>query len=205
MRLTKNLRTLDLSDNKLQVLPKSIAQFTVLKSFLANNNRLGSLPLELGSLSKLEAVSLNNNRITSLPATFSKLRSLKTVSLCGNGITQFPFELCSLKNLDVVDLSRNKLTQLPDQIADLQAIELNVNQNQISRISECTARCPRLKVLRIEENCLQVDSIPSQLLTDSQVSLLSLDGNLFEMKQFHQLAGYDKYMDRYTATKKKFN
>ncbi|XP_077998843.1 leucine-rich repeat-containing protein 57-like [Glandiceps talaboti] len=204
MRLTKNLRTLDLSDNKIQVLPKSIAEFSMLKSLLMNSNRLAGLPVEFGNLSKLETASFNHNRITTLPATFGSLRSLKRISLCANGIKKFPLELCSLKNLDVVDLSQNKMTALPDELAQLQAIELNVNQNQISNISESVASCPRLKVLRMEENCLQVDSIPSKLLIESHVSLLSLDGNLFEMKQFHQLPGYDKYMERYTATKKKF-
>ena len=41
-RLTKNLRTLDLSHNKLVTLPPSIGQFTMLKSIIVSGNRLGN-------------------------------------------------------------------------------------------------------------------------------------------------------------------
>lgn len=52
--------------------------------------------------------------------------------------------------------------------------------------------CPRLKVLRLEENCLELTSIPLAILRDSQVSLFSVEGNLFEVKKLRDLEGYDK-------------
>lgn len=91
------------------------------------------------------------------------------------------------------------------------------------------SHCPRLKVLRLEENCLELSSIPSSILTHSMVALLSVEGNLFEVKMLRNLEGYDQvkygsspmilapsavssdslsvtlqYMERFTATKKKF-
>lgn len=75
---------------------------------------------------------------------------------------------------------------------------------QISTLSPEVSRAPRLKVLRLEENCLELSSIPPSILSDSQVSLLSVEGNLFEVKTLRDLEGYDKYMERFTATKKKF-
>lgn len=54
------------------------------------------------------------------------------------------------------------------------------------------ATCPRLKVLRLEENCLELSSIPVSILRDSQVSLFSVEGNLFEVKNLRDLEGYDK-------------
>ncbi|XP_037580713.2 leucine-rich repeat-containing protein 57-like [Dermacentor silvarum] len=74
---------------------------------------------------------------------------------------------------------------------------------QVSMISESIANCPRLKMLQLEENCLQINSIPTQLLTNSNVSLLAVEGNLFELKDLQQKEGYETYMERYTATKKK--
>lgn len=59
-------------------------------------------------------------------------------------------------------------------------------------VSPEVSRCPRLKVLRLEENCLELTSIPISILTDSQVSLLSVEGNLFEVKMMRDLEGYDK-------------
>lgn len=63
---------------------------------------------------------------------------------------------------------------------------------QILVLSEEVSRCPRLKVLRLEENCLELSSIPLSILSESQVSLLSVEGNLFEVKKLRDLDGYDK-------------
>lgn len=96
-------------------------------------------------------------------------------------------------------------------------------------LSAEVSQCPRLKVLRLEENCLELSSIPVSILSQSQVSLFSVEGNLFEVKKLRDLEGYDKvrtcpppqvtglcwsllicvvvspqYMERFTATKKKF-
>lgn len=63
---------------------------------------------------------------------------------------------------------------------------------QISALSPEVSRAPRLKVIRLEENCLEISSIPLSILSDSQVSLLSVEGNLFEVKNLRDLEGYDK-------------
>lgn len=63
---------------------------------------------------------------------------------------------------------------------------------QISVLSAEVSRCPRLKVLRLEENCLELSSIPLSILSESQVSLFSVEGNLFEVKKLRDLDGYDK-------------
>lgn len=59
-------------------------------------------------------------------------------------------------------------------------------------LSTEVSRCPRLKVLRLEENCLELSSIPHSILAESQVSLFSVEGNLFEVKNLRELEGYEK-------------
>lgn len=118
--------------------------------------------------------------------------------------TVIPIFFCRLKYLDVFDLSRNEIKCVPSEVAGLHITELNLNQNQITELSSNVADCPRLKTIRLQENCLQLQAIHSRILTDSKVSNMSLEGNLFEMKQLHELNGYEAYMERYTAVKKKF-
>ncbi|KAM9466184.1 leucine-rich repeat-containing protein 57 isoform 1-T2 [Clarias gariepinus] len=203
-RLTGNLRTVDLSNNKIETLPAFIGNFQQLKSLSISNNRLASLPAEMGKLRKLETLVLNGNQLSQLPASFSQLKALRTLNLSANQFRQFPCSLGSLRQLDVLDLSKNHIQNVPAEVSELQAIEINLNQNQISILSPDVSRCPRLKVLRLEENCLELSSIPSSILTHSSVSLLSVEGNLFEVKKLRDLEGYDQYMERFTATKKKF-
>ncbi|XP_017541899.1 leucine-rich repeat-containing protein 57 [Pygocentrus nattereri] len=203
-RLTGNLRTVDLSSNKIEVLPAFIGSFQQLKSLTINSNKLTNLPNDIGKLKKLETLMLNGNLLQQLPASVGQLKALRTLSLSGNQFREFPTGLGSLRHLDVLDLSKNGIQAVPAEVAELQAIEINLNQNQISALSPEVSRSPRLKVLRLEENCLELHSIPTSILTNSSVSLLSLEGNLFEVKKLRDLDGYDKYMERFTATKKKF-
>lgn len=203
-RLTANLRTVDLSGNKIEVLPAAIGTFLQLKSLTLNSNRLTTVPAEISKLKKLETLSLNGNRIQQLPPSLGQLKALRTLSLSGNHIAEFPSGLGTLRQLDLLDLSHNKIQSIPADVFELQAIEINLNQNQISLLPPEISRCPRLKVLRLEENCLELSSIPTSVLKDSQVSLFSVEGNLFEVKTLRDLDGYDQYMERYTATKKKF-
>jgi len=61
------------------------------------------------------------------------------------------------------------------------------------------------QTLRLEENCLALASVPPTLLADSCVSLLAIEGNLFDVKKLDSIEGYDKYMERYTAVKRKLD
>ncbi|KAK6481482.1 leucine-rich repeat-containing protein 57-like [Huso huso] len=203
-RLSGNLRTVNLSDNKIEVLPPFIGVFLVLKSLTLNCNKLTSLPEEIGKLRKLETLHLNGNQLRSLPASVGGLAALRTLGLSANRFREVPTGLGTLRHLDLLDLSRNHIQTVPASVGELQAIEINLNQNQISTVSPEVSRSPRLKVLRLEENCLELSSVPLSLLSQSQVSLLALEGNLFEIKMMRDLEGYDKYMERFTATKKKF-
>ncbi|CAH2329790.1 leucine-rich repeat-containing 57 [Pelobates cultripes] len=162
------------------------------------------LPEELCKLKKLETLHLSGNQISQLPADFGQLSALKTLNLSGNQLRAIPSQLCTLRHLDVVDLSKNKIQAIPDEVLGVQAIEINLNQNQISQISVQISHCPRLKVLRLEENCLELSMLPQSILSDSQISLLAVEGNLFEIKKLRDLEGYEKYMERFTATRKKF-
>lgn len=197
------LRTLDLSENRFVQLPAEIGTFNLLKHLNVNDNRLTSLPTVLGNLVKLETLNAINNALTSIPKELGNLRNLKQVHLHNNQITEFPVMFCGLKHLDLLDLSRNKITNIPSDVKTLQVIELNVNQNQVAAISEDLADCPKLKTLRLEENCLPITAIHSRILKESKISNLHLDGNLFSPKQFNELDGYEDYMERYTAVRKK--
>ncbi|XP_073230445.1 leucine-rich repeat-containing protein 57-like [Porites lutea] len=203
--LGASLRTLDLSNNKIKVLPSAVGGFTSLKNLTLTSNHLGSLPLELSQLKKLEILAVDKNSLKTLPAgLFTNLTHLKTLSLSSNLLTAFPESLGALRHLDAIDLSDNKIRTLPDSVGDLQVVELNMNRNQIASLPDSLASCTRLKVLRIEENCLPLEAVTPQLLKESSISLLAVEGNLFDIKQLRETEGFDQYMARFTATKKKF-
>jgi hypothetical protein len=62
-----------------------------------------------------------------------------------------------------------------------------------------------LKTLRLDRNNLNLDIIPVGLLVDSNLSLLSYDGNRFDEKAFQGKEGYDQVDIHYkTKTFSKF-
>lgn len=197
------LRTLDLSENRFIQLPEDIGRFTLLKHLNVSDNRLTELPAIIGQLIKLETINVMNNMLLTIPREFANLKNLKQVNLSNNQLTSFPTMFCGIKNLNVLDLSRNKITSIPPEIKDLQVVELNCNQNQISSLAVEIADCTKLKTLRLEENCLPIAEIHTKILKESNISNLHLDGNLFPAKQFNDLDGYEDYMERYTAVRKK--
>ena len=101
-------------------------------------------------------------------------------------------------------MSSNKISSLAPNIS-ITATELNLNQNQVSALPESIADCSKLKTLRLEENCLSLDAIPTKLLSDSKVSTLQLAGNMFDEKKLAGMEGYEKYMERFTAVRRKLD
>lgn len=93
-----------------------------------------SLPVDIGNLKKLEVLNADHNLLTSVPRSIANITNLKTLNLSGNRLHAFPLELCNLRNLDVVDLSSNAIMELPGNIGGLQAVELNLNQNQVTLV-----------------------------------------------------------------------
>jgi len=205
VKVAGNLRNLDLSKNKIEALPVNVGAFKVLKNLNVSHNRIKELPPSIQDLVKLENLNVAFNLIASIPAGFSKLRALKEVNLSNNCLTEFPASLCGLKHLNIINLAKNRITKVPDGLEGLEATEIILNENQISSLSPSIASCSRLKTLRLEENCLALDAIPPQLLSDSGISLISLEGNLFDVKKLDSIPGYEKYMERYTAVKRKLD
>lgn len=197
------LRSLDLSHNKFCQLPSEIGSFSLLKNLSLDYNCLTDIPEAIGDLVKLETFSASNNKISELPSSLSKLVNLKKVELQGNALKEFPVVLCKLKHLDLLDLSNNVINTVPSEVAPLHVTELNLNNNQICNLAEEIADCPKLKTLRMQENCLRLSDVPPKILAHSNISTINVEGNLFEMKDFMNLDGYDEYMERYTAVKKK--
>lgn len=201
--LSEILRNLDLSKNKISSLPDDIAKLKHLKLLKLDTNRLQALPNSLVDMKKLEVLNISNNQFSELPISFSNLSNLKQVYLNNNNFNHFPLQLLGLPNLEVVELSNNKIMEIPCGMSDFHATELNLSQNELTQISEDLHKAPRLKILRLEENCLNLDVIRPSLLRDSKLHTLNLDGNLFESKQLMSVEGYSEYTERYTAMKKK--
>ncbi len=129
----------------------------------------------------------------SFPDSCVNIKTLKSVNFSHNQIKHFPYFLCHMMKLDFVNLSDNSIEALPNEgLENLNVVELNLNRNNIQIVPECLARCKRLKVLRLEENNLQLIGLPVTILSESKISLLCVDGNIFTKKDLEELPQYDE-------------
>jgi hypothetical protein len=77
------------------------------------------------------------------------------------------------------------------QISDLRASELNLNENRLQSLNDRLSQCSRLRILRVDENCLAKEQFSPVLLANSQLTLISYAGNLFQDKEFQLLPGFE--------------
>lgn len=84
-------------------------------------------------------------------------------------------------------------------------VDLNLNENQVESLGNSLHKCLHLKILRLQNNRLSLNSVTETLLAESQVSSLLLEGNLFEMKALADLEGWEQFLERQTAMRKKLD
>ena len=117
-----HLRSLDLRENKLEVLTEKISALTHLKFLKLDHNALTVLPLELFKL-PLNLLSVGDNSIFALPAQICELSSLVSLNLSENQIKSLPAELGLLENLKILHVHRNQFSALPSSLGNLALLE----------------------------------------------------------------------------------
>lgn len=115
-----NLLELDISRNRLKVLPPEISQLKGLKRLLADRNKMVTLPKEIGDLESLEELVLNRNELTELPMEIGNLKSLRRIDLWSNNIQNLPHTMREIPHLKEVDLRVIVMTD--DQKGDIREL-----------------------------------------------------------------------------------
>ncbi|MGE3533220.1 MAG: leucine-rich repeat domain-containing protein [Parachlamydiales bacterium] len=153
--LLKGLQRLNLSNNQLRYLPEALGDLNALKHLGLKNNRLTHLPESFGNLAALTQLSLENNRISHLPKSFENLSSLITLSLANNYLSQLPESFGNLRALTNLWLNNNYLSELPEFFGDLAALKmLCLHNNHLSQLPESFGNLTALKEIVLYGNHL---------------------------------------------------
>ncbi|CAH8549002.1 unnamed protein product [Heterobilharzia americana] len=108
------LRTLDLSKNRLTKITEYIGNCKLLSRFLVDYNQIDELPKAIGQLSELTVLGIKYNNLTELPIEICSCEKLTEFNIEGNHVTQMPENLiCKLKDSPSIVLSRNDFTSFP--------------------------------------------------------------------------------------------
>ncbi|KAM4118657.1 hypothetical protein ACB094_02G219400 [Castanea mollissima] len=179
-----SLRKLNVETNNIEEIPHSIGRCTSLRELRADYNRLKALPEAVGKIETLEVLSVRYNNIKQLPTTMSSLSDLREIDVSFNELESVPESLCFATKLVKMNIGNNfaDMTSLPRSIGNLEMLEeLDISNNQIRFLPDSFRMLARLRVLRVEENPLEVP--PRQIAEKGAQAVVQYMANLHEKKE----------------------
>ncbi|KAJ5503222.1 Leucine-rich repeat typical subtype [Penicillium fimorum] len=187
LRRLQNLRTLNLSNNSLEM--SNIEIITEIKSLtdlkLANNQLHGELTAAIGRLPNLEFLDLRGNALTTLPDELVGLSSLRTLDVSENKFTSLPFEVLSKLPLKTLNAQKNRLegTLIPANVNKLEKLQsLNIANNAVVVFSADDAlELPDLHTLLISVN--RITHLPCMTSWQSLLTLSAEENKIAELPQ----------------------
>lgn len=112
-RWCHELRHLDISENKLHLLPPEIGRLQSLEVLYLSQNELEVLPDELTTLSRLQDLKCDHNRLRNLPLGIGSLAQLTHMDVSFNQLETLPTSMMALSALASLQAHDNQLKVHP--------------------------------------------------------------------------------------------
>lgn len=133
----RNLKKLNLSNNKIKYLPNSLNSLRNLEELILNSNKFKIISNEFSNLQNLKRLELNYNKLKSIPNFVFELKNLKILDLSHNKISEIPNSIGKLTKLSTIDLGENLIQKIPNTFTSLKSLKsINLSQNRIKNIPE---------------------------------------------------------------------
>jgi leucine-rich repeat protein SHOC2 len=176
---------LSLLNNELEELPKNILLLKQLKVLNVSNNKLLYLPEWIDSLEHLEELHCRSNVITKLPMSICRLKKLKIIDLWNNKLASVPKCLRELK-LQSLNFGSNSFNSIPLTVYNIVCLEtLDFSNNNINNISMEISLMKSLREVNFSDNHLF--QMPKEIKQLQSLEILYIGGNNFQEKTLNQL------------------
>lgn len=177
IRRLKHLKHLDLSKNEIKRIPCFIKNMDSLVELKLNYNQLKSLSKrDIRKLKKLKSIHFGANGISELPDNLELLTKLETLNLGINQINKVPPSFSQIKSLEHLIFYRNEFTAIPVEVWELISLkEIDFYHNHISEIPEQIGNAKKLEQIYLAYN--QISQIPDTLFTLANLMALYLHHN----------------------------
>lgn len=121
--ISDDVTILDVSYNEIEVLlSASLEKLSQLEQVNLSNNKLAVLPSEFVKLNHVTTLILKNNQLSefSLPKEFAAMVNLQELNFSGNKFHSIPEQILDLYQLKNLQLGKNEITEISHDIARLQ-------------------------------------------------------------------------------------
>lgn len=168
----KYVYEIDLSDNKLKIIPTCFVELKFLESLNLSRNFISFIPNRFCTLRTLKNLWLQNNELEHLPLAFAQLRTLEDINLSHNNLTEIPFNFGEVAYLENLDLRNNRLTKIPD-LSNLLCLEdLALANNRLTSFDFGLKGLRHLIALDLANNLIkQIPNNVSHLVYLNELSL----------------------------------
>ncbi|XP_067314915.1 volume-regulated anion channel subunit LRRC8E isoform X2 [Pseudorasbora parva] len=157
----RRLTTLKLWYNDIKGIPQHINKLCALETLNVSWNKIGMIPLSLCLCANLRHLDLSHNQLTSLPKEINVLKCLQFLSVAFNFLRSLPEELFSCKRLKVLALGNNSISTLSPQVRNLaQLVRLELNGNKLESLPAEIVDCPLLKLAALVVDDNVMDMLP---------------------------------------------
>lgn len=170
-----NLRSLDISGNRLAELPAWLWELAHLEQLAAAANRLRRLDRAVSRLSRLRELDVSDNRLSELPPELAGCQELRRLDVSGNALQDISVlgQMPALVVLDAADNRIGALT-LPPSPATLQSLDLS--GNRLESLPDTFAAFRVLRRLDLSGN--RLTSADLAVIRQLPLQELYLDDNL---------------------------
>jgi len=168
----KNLRTVNLSGNRLTCVPPQLLDIVSLRNLYLGANLIEEITSDICRLRRLRLLYLGGNQLRKLPEEIGLLPYMQVLLLSDNHLKKLPDSLCNLLRLQCLHLHHNKLTTLPHglvQIKSLSELSLRGNPLVMRFIREMEFQPASLlemaaRTIKAEKIPFNKDDLPTSLL-----------------------------------------
>lgn len=188
------LKTLDLSYNKIEFIPDSIGNLAELQH-LHVWGHFDELPKSIGNLAKLETLTIRSNKLARIPESLCRLCNLKRL-LCGAPLVTFLDHLEQLKFLKSLEIENALFQSMPKSIFAMHWLQtLKMSQTPITQIPDEISGMANLEQLDLSGT--QITDLPRSMLLMKNLRFLNVSSTriallpewLSDMKSLSRIAG----------------
>uniref|UniRef100_A0A914H531 PDZ domain-containing protein n=1 Tax=Globodera rostochiensis TaxID=31243 RepID=A0A914H531_GLORO len=174
-RCTK-IRRLDVSENKIKVIPVDIGALPSLVELNLSKNEIVEVPEEIGLCHNLAYLDISTNIVTGFPKSFVNLTQLSSLNLSNNSITHLPQDFDRLVNLQFLDVAQCELRLLPPSIVHLEKLRvLDLCDNYLTELPPQMDRLVNMELLDL--HCNMIGRLHDELLRCRSLKTLDVSGN----------------------------
>jgi len=102
------LKSLNLSFNALEAVPRQIAQLDILTNLDLRDNLLSDLPIDIGLCTALHTLHLDRNKFEDIPENLCNLAHVQVLTMQSNNISSLTCDLANMVGLVLLDLAHNE-------------------------------------------------------------------------------------------------